>query len=414
MIFETPLVAGNYVDVSKICQDNVPRITRSFFCSNVRVGGWKSFTIRNSLWPTPLIPMNKTGNYHTIGTRRKEPNFAGGSESFKNGADESNLFLCHRFYEALSAYILFNDEDDGFRITWITAHQSSPYTQESKMRSHAYGRPPHGIQPMRPDILVKSDESAWEMCLSDSTTGNRSCDGHEFQTNDGSKMNIAFEAYLRIDALLSDILDRRSSSLFKKSPYQNENVRFMPDFFYNLVSVSIDGLGVVVVIVFSNNEKMLQSTKKIPSSLGVFISFNLFDQSYDELKWYSHPSCNDASSMKQWCNSLALNWRMKECHVGVFCLSPSKIGPQLDNWISGTHECNVDEDLRDDCNVELWSEYVEQGQLFNRKGTIVAPKDVAMSSLYPYCDVVTNRAVHNAIPVKRMVSRHSPLELIYG
>ena len=72
------------------------------------------------------------------------------------------------------------------------------------------------------------------------------------------------------------------------------------------------------------------------------------------------------------------------------------------------------EDILDDYNVELWKDYVERKKSTKQKGAVVAPKDISMSPLYPHCDVITNRAVHTAIPVKRIACRHSPIELIYG
>ena len=120
--------------------------------------------------------------------------------------------------------------------------------------------------------------------------------------------------------------------------------------------------------------------------------------------------------MKQWCDLLAVNWRMKQCRVGLFCLDSSDIGPNLANWCCNTHECNVDQDMADDCNVKLWKRYVEEKNngCKKKKKNITPPKDVSMSSLYPYCDVITNQAVQNSIPVKRITSRKSPIELTYG
>ena len=362
-------------------------LTKSFRLSNVRVGGWKSFTMRNSLWPTTIIPTSQ------------------------NDSNESLNPVTH-LRKTLLAYMLFNDEDDGFRITWISIDDSLDEDIMCASRPESTNT----IQPTRNDIVVQSEENVWEGCLSDPSTG--CCPDDIIEEVEHSSLqgllDLPFELYLRVDALLSDILSRRQSSLFKGSPYQTQSVVFMPDFFYNLVSAYPESLRVVIVLVFSNKEKQMHSTKKMPSALGVFVEVNLCDQSYDELKWVQHPSCNDASSMKQWCNSLALNWRMKECRVGVFCLDTTELGTQMENWVCGTHEVNTDEDLLDDYNVNLWKDYVERKKSTKQKGAVVAPKDISMSSLYPHCDVITNRAVHTAIPVKRIACRQSPIELIYG
>ena len=368
------------------------RLTTSYHLSNVRIGGWNAFTMRNLLWPTTLLPTTHNDT---------------------NESDSPTTFQYLR--QTLSAYMLFNDEDDGFRITWVSIGDG---LNDEEVACTAL---PCSIRPTRHDIVTKSEDNVWEIITSDSQTGcypytkEEEGDGVKLQqrhSKDG--LSVAFELYLHIDALLSDIMSRRQSSLFKNTPYQNESVSFMPDFYYNLVSVSPDSLKVIIVIVFSNKEKQLHSTKKVPSALGVFVQVNLFDQSYDELKWLQHPTLSDdAASMKQWCNSLALNWRMKECRVGVFCLDSAEIGSKFDSWTCKTHEENADDDLADDRNVNLWSDYVEAKKKAQGAATKV-PKDISMSSLYPHCDVITNRAVVQHIPVKRITTRSSPIELIYG
>eukprot|EP01082_Thalassiosira_pseudonana_P011378 g9802.t1 g9802 contig4:612452-614416(-) len=352
VIFETPKGRDNFLSLG------MPPPTRSFRCSNVRVGGWNSFTMRNSLWPTNKIPVQMNASHQT-----------------------NKSLLCGSFNPVISAYMLFNDEDDGFRITWIDQFSSHEGTQ--RQHNNVSIRPPHLITSTRTDILTPPDVQTWEMYTYNAETG------HIFTDNSGTKhttgLTIAFEAYLRVDALLSDILDRRQSSLFRKSPYQNESVRFMPDFSYNLLSVSQDGLGVVLVIVFCNREKMMQqTTKKPPSALGLFVNLNIYDQSYDEVKWVQHPSCNDEKSMKEWCKSLALNWRQKETQVGVFCLNENDAKRRLENWKGGTHEYNTDEDIDDDCNATLWSSFVLNWECAAKKNSVAAPKDVSMSSLFHF------------------------------
>lgn len=378
---------------------NSPRITKSLRCSNVRVGGWNSFTIRNSLWPTTHLPTMKT---------RKQ------TKCQKNETEDIlSKHLCDGFKRALSAYMLFNDEDDGFRITWIAAHSNT-----TDLGSYSQTPRPRAIRPARKDIVIKSDENVWEVCHSDPETGHIHQEYCKEYGDDHSGLIIAYEVYLRVDALLSDILSRRQSSLFKTSKQSDNNdhagrMMIMADFFYNLVSVSQD-LCVTMVIVFSNPAMSSQSTKKIPSALGIIVNFSIWDQSYDEVKWVQHPSRTGKSGMKKWCKELALNWRMKDCGVGVFCLDKTKIDLHLENWAGETHECNLDNDLDDDINGVLWSDYARRRNNSKKKGTVLPPKHISMTSLYPYCDVVTNRAVHNAIPVKRIISRNSPVELTYG
>jgi hypothetical protein len=374
--------------------------------------------MRNALWPTNYVPV--------------APHYS--LKEFSSLLFDTNV---------PSAFVLVNDEEDGFRLTWI-----NPYKEEGGL-SDAYAAtatyiplPSHQIQATRNDIVTVTDVyETWEACFSDSCTGLIAQNvKHTVGTPNSSnkslctpRLNIAYEVYLHIDALLLDIITRRhqSSSMFRKSPYQSDNVRFIPNFYYNLISVSDDGLNVTVVIVFSNKEKMMMqlsskkisssssNDKKLPAALGVVINLGIFTQSFDELKWFQHPSCADDSSMKQWCNLLALNYRMKDCGVGLFCLERSMV---MDTWVGKTHERNTDEDLDDDINVDLWSNYYverEEAKASGRRkpttsSAVPPPKDISMSSLYPHCDVITNEAVYDATPVKRISCRKSPIDLIYG
>lgn len=344
--------------------------------------------MRNYLWPTNIIPV-----------RERDRNVPS-----KRGV------LCDSFRKSLSAYILFNDEDDGFRLTWMsTCGVMTPVCHEpNTLHFHS----PCRFQPSRKDIVSFPEDDVWEMSLSHSATCH-SCE--DTYPSDGTGLHLAFQLYLRVDALLSDILGRRKHpSLFGKSPYQSQHVCFMPDFCYNLVSVAADLVEVILVLVFCNKEKLMHAKKVVPSALGVFVKLNLYDQSYDELNWVSWLGANDMDSMKRWCESLALNWRMRDCRVGIFCVD-TQDSDSFANWICGTHEYNCDEDLNDDINVSLWTEYAQRTKVADTaKRQVLAPKAVSMSSLYPSCDVVSNCAVLSAVPLMRMKSRNSPIEIVYG
>lgn len=383
--------------------DRSKTMTKTLRLNNVSIGGGQSFTIRNLLWPTTVIPI-RTNKF--------------AMKVLEEESSVGSIFashLCHYFRRANSACMLFNDEDDGFRITWITRARSIEEYEEvcsNEASNSIFRNVPNAIVPTRSDIVAPTEGYVWQECLADTLTGFRATDERDVaEHSDG--LNIEFEVYLSVDALLSDIIcRRRQSSLFKKSPYHNEKVFFMPEHFYNLISASPDTLKVILVVTFSNKEKMIHSSKKVPSALGVFVEVNLFDQTYSEIQWVQHPSCSDASAMKRWSDSLALNWRMRQCRVGVFCLDTSEIGQHLVNWSCKTHERNVDEDLRDDCDVKIWGGYVKRRN--GSKENAAPPKDISMSSLYPYCDLITNRAVFTAIPVRKIPSRRSPIELTYG
>jgi len=58
---------------------------------------------------------------------------------------------------------------------------------------------------------------------------------------------------------------------------------------------------------------------------------------------------------------------------------------------------------------KLWRNNVERRYISKESKQL---KDISMSSLYSYCDVIKNRANRKAIPVRRLTSRNSPIELI--
>ena len=239
------------------------------------------------------------------------------------------------------------------RLSWVTIRALNIDEDDEMIDVQIHTS--NKIHPTRHDIIATPSEGfSWQECLTDSGTDYPAPSKESNATEHLDGVNVAFEVYLHIDALLSDIICRRQSSLFKNSPYHKKSVFFMPNFYYNLISASMDTLKVLLIVTFSNKEKLMMTTKTAPLALGVFVELNLFDQSYTEIQWVQHPSCVDSSSMKQWCNVLAVNWRMKQCRVGAFCLDSCDIGPQLANWNCSTHECNVDRDMSDECNVKLW------------------------------------------------------------
>ncbi|KAL7546437.1 hypothetical protein ACHAWF_017396 [Thalassiosira exigua] len=337
------------------------RRTKSLRCASVRVGGWDSFALRNSLWPTSFVPVQ--GPAGRLELRR-----------------------------ASSAYVLLNDEDDGFRIAWLTTDEAfNDDDDDDGVRFDPPTAPPDAVRPTRNDIVVETEGDAWETCASHAESGRVLDDrAGRFRGPD-----IAHEAYLRIDALLLDILSRRRrSSPFERSPYRNERVSFLPDFYYGLVHASPDDTTLLVVVVFSNRETRIGSSQRVPPALGVYVEVNLSDGSYRELEWVQHPSCHDAPSLKRWRDALGLDRRTKERRAGMF-------GPGRP--VGLTRE-DIDKDLGDDVDIGI------RGA--RRRG---APKDATTAaSLYPQCDTISNRRVRDAIPVERIASRESPVELVYG
>lgn len=386
------------------------RVAKSIRCSNVRIGGWSSHTWRNLLWPTRTIPLKSRSMSHN------------GKE-----ATDSCSLVCQSYVRSNYGYIVFNDEDDGFRIFWVDLSPTSADIEEvvSISSSELHQR----IRPKRRDIIVAPDESLVTQVISDSLSGETG-GVHNSGDDSGQQVHIAFEAYLHVDALLCDILKRRKNLFSTSGNSSRDDDRGsvgigdfrLPPFFYNLVSISDDGRTVTLVIAFSHpcfvnsveNDYAAAETKRTAAAIALFVDLDLFDQSYSESGWVQHESRHDPDFLEQWSNTLAMNRRMIEMRVGAFCVGDAIISRSakcLHSFGVNTHESNCKQDDSDDTDVDLWRPYV----LNKLKGkNMQAPKKVAMSSLYPFCDVISNKAVTSYQPVPEITCRDFPIRLCYG
>eukprot|EP00550_Attheya_septentrionalis_P008415 CAMPEP_0198282526 /NCGR_PEP_ID=MMETSP1449-20131203/2315_1 /TAXON_ID=420275 /ORGANISM="Attheya septentrionalis, Strain CCMP2084" /LENGTH=847 /DNA_ID=CAMNT_0043978801 /DNA_START=210 /DNA_END=2753 /DNA_ORIENTATION=- len=386
---------------------NVRQIQKTFQLSNVRIGGWRSFTMRNLLWKTGTVPFKqKSGvsDNHTI------------HETEVRGSSYCNGFVNN------DAYVLFNDEDDGYRVTWVARLGEVEKDNWISFVSNTQS-PRFKIQPMRNDIISESDGVSWDPIHSDSRYGFISCDDADRHEED---LHIAFEAYIHIDALLSDILTRRKSFGF----CTRDDAIFIPDFFYNMVSMSDNGRTIGLILVFGDSNSAVNymgrrreskadavGANKIPSkqpaAFGIYLRLDIFDQSYEEIEWVQHPSKSSSAFLRDWSNSLALHFRMKDKSIGPFSVKGDK--HSFHKWSIPTHELNTGEDEPNDFNPDVWCPYVEtvDGQRRKKNGVSI-PKKIAMSSLYPDCDVYTNRNVTSGKPVQKLECRDAPVSLSYG
>jgi hypothetical protein len=234
----------------------------------------------------------------------------------------------------------------------------------------------------------------------------------DHRDGDHEEVNVVLEGYLKISALLSDILDRRKK-LIRRSTHSDRNIDDwhsvqLPNYFYNLISFE-SGRSAKLVIVFDNpqfikiKKEEVSRKREVPAAYGVIVKLDLFDHSYTELKWLQHPSCNGAEFLRRWSNSLASNDRMMEMYVGPYCVSSSK-----DFFVIKTHEHEIND--HDDGNAEMWNPFV----VCKLRGNwIMPPKEVAMSSLYPGCDIINNNAVTSGRPIRFISCKDFPLHLSY-
>lgn len=356
-------------------------MVKSFKCSNVRViGNLRSHTTRNLLWPTNCFPM---------------PNI-GGSTSAVEG-------WCSGFRKTLSrGYLLLNDEDDGFRMTWITINDKQDEGMERRSEHKRSSATKYSVKASRPDIICATDNSGWDGLFSERFSGCISSVSDADCT--APSLHIGHEAFFSLEALLSEIMSRRKRMF--------ATCLSMPDYFYNLISVSDDGRALKLILVFALRKKSTQKDpkKKIatPAAVGVFIEFDMFDTSYNEVEWVQHPRLSDSRFLRSWCNTLAVAHRMRDMRVGPYRYKQG--GALLQNYASsgiGFHEDNADRNGPEDLDPSVWM-VGNGGQDDGER-----PPRIAMSSLYPFCDVVSNEAVTSAEPVMRIACRDSPIELGY-
>ena len=340
---------------------------QSFKCSNVRVAGSRAFSMRNLLWETHTIPYGES----------------------------TTTALCTSVLN-LPGYILLNDEEDGFRLTWaMSAAWTDNYVKTLPLSSLS-------TIPSRHDIITRTDEVVWEEVWSDRYTGRvaTSCSTCRM-------LSIAFEAYFSVDALLRDILARRT----EKFGYQDNA---LPEFHYNLISIDDDGRTAFMVIVFGRTVQSATRTRRL--SVGVFLRIDILTQAYEESGWVQTFASPTSDSLRKWSNVLALTRRMKDQYLGPFCTTLGSLDAY--DWSMFYDDLSNRYDQLHDKDTKVWERYLSSRPAL--KGTtpsldlVAAPNFVSCVSLYPNCDLVTNDAVRIARPVPFIRCRGRTTEFIYG
>ena len=387
-IFAFPL-PGNTDRFSR----RVDSYVKSLKCSNVRViGNLRSHSFRNMLWPTRSVPLSPL--------------------SCQNAGSASGW--CNGFSMIPNGYLLLNDEDDGYRMTWLrlgSSYISRTNTQDLSSESSTLSS---SIKATRSDIICKPDYAVWESIWSDRFSG-RICSSPGGDTlSEDEEIRVEYEAYFSIEALLSDIMMRRKNMFASCSS--------LPDYFYNLISISDDGRIITLVLVFALGKASISDAggtkqRRTPAAVGLFLQYDVFNNAYDEMEWVQHPSLSDARFLRSWSNTLALNWQMRENNIGLYSIPRDDYGkrvPLLQNQASKAirfHEDDSRGDESDDFDPSVWKSSVKRNDEVN---STQPPKDIAMSSLYPFCDFISNKAVIAAEPVMRIICRDAPIELSYS
>ena len=279
----------------------------------------------------------------------------------------------HSTVHEFEGYLLFNDEADGYRLCWLQlgGHHE---TEEASLvcSSFAYVKGTKSSRfrfTARANVISIPIDVEWELVTGSPTE----------IVNEGTgsvELSVVLMAYLHIDILLIDILGRLRGSSFP--------VRCLPSFCYNLVSVEA-GRTVELVIVFQDIDYIGAGTEA-PKALGVFVLFDLVDQSYEELEWVQSMRVFDDLSLSHWCIALSLSRRAKAVHG-------DGSAPFYVNYVR-----NVEKIL------------LTQGGRGNEDDT-ASP---ILSWLYPFCDHYSNEAVIEMKPLGMLRCTGSPTELHYG
>lgn len=349
-------------------------VQQSFKCCNVRVAGPRAFTMRNLLWETNTIPCG----------------------------DSTPTALCSNVLR-LPGYLVLNDEEDGFRLTWVVSsewgHCKETYMEPLKPSSLS-------TTPSRHDIITRSHEVVWEECSSDRYSGAATTSSRDCRT-----LDIAFEAYFRVDALLHDILARRR----EKFGYQDHA---LPEFHYNLISIG-DGKTATLVIVFGRTAQAGTATRRL--SVGVFLQIDILAQSYEETRWVQNLAPPTEAVLRKWSNVLAVNSRMKDQRVGPFCssiaqdkaLSTLDCSMFFDDSNNDFHQLQGEDE---DMEVRVWDTYLSNIKASKEETSSLgpSPRRVSCVRFFPNCDLITNDAVRLARPVSFIKCRSLTTQFIYG
>lgn len=338
----------------------IPKVVKSYRFPHSILHGVHSHTLRHLLWRTKSIPLYPL-------------------DSCKNQWDK--ILHCGD-----NGYIFLNDEADGFRIFWI--HYSSIHEFEVSLIDANYTSQKN--KPKRDDIITRNHVTA-EVLYSESRTGNPVRNNNH--SCDDSSFDILSEAYLHMDALLSEIIQKRKKTILK-----DRKMTVLPDYYYNLISMVNDRtMSLVIVFEHPLYENIYNASER--PSFGVFIFLDLIDQSYSEKLWLQK---KDSKDLQHWCNELALNEQMKKMRVGPFCTQTDK---SFYGFHSGIRFHERNEEAKS--SIHKW-------EAFHKRKKMQPPDAISISSLYPHCDLVTNDAVVKASPVKSIDARDFPVKLVYN
>jgi hypothetical protein len=313
-----------------------------------------SHTIRNLLWKTTFVP-------YRVGERCS--------------SQESNKLTLH-VRKSSSAYVLFLDEEDNFLIHWIDFNSATHDNETYIINEH-----PKEQASLKKIFCHDDPYNVYDESFQTSHMMNRPM--------------IVHRAILNIGIILDDIISNRPA-LFGK-----ETVHFK--YAYTLISFHSDGRTVDMVLSFTN-PNFIKDDKTKTQAFAVIASIDIFNQSYNEIKWFLHSNCTDTKGLQSWSNKIALHKRMLDMNIGPYSYAPNRSKKAFNQIKVSTHEENVFDPR--DWDMELWKNRIST--------TSYTPIKVAMASLYNNCDVYTNDAILNRSPVREISARDVPIHISYS
>jgi hypothetical protein len=269
--------------------------------------------------------------------------------------DVGSAWLCSNITEGIPSYLFLVDEEDGFRLTWITESSwqiSECHTAsvESLWQNNNSMNCASKQDPKQPFLVRSNADSSIVVQLSDVDAGWEVLNSDSSSEKSRLLFNISFSGFLSAASLLKDILFRRPHLI---NPRFCDTKSALPIFTYHLVQVS-EGRIAEMLLIFS-----VGPIGK--GCIGVFIEVDLLTQDYREIEWVQHGS-SDVPPVG--CGSLAFSRRRKTCVSRSS--SVSKVS-----------------------------------------------KDILLEDMYPDCVTMDNLAVRVQVPINSMCARSAPVQIDY-
>lgn len=356
--------------------------------------------MRNLLWKVDTIPFQGIVSSQEIVDH---------ADAELDYMDYLKTSLCHSVLDR-PGFLVCNDEDDGFRLIWVTDSSWRTDTEDACIRPLKSLYLPAFKDPDSPNIVLPVSCSGNETFNDPQTGATIQAFADDKQKAPKGDLIAAYEAYLSIPNLVLNLLRGRSSLRYLFSEASEEDDGF-PDFGYNLISVNNGGRTMDVVAVIKNRDRV--------GCVGVYVTIDLFTQQYRENCWVANKQTADGKSLRKFCNSLALNYRMRQRKLGPYSVDPD----DTFSWESYLCEekyfySGFDFDMERDLDPNEWLPFLDLHKEVRRGKSdddpiSLLPKTIPYSSLYPDCEMASNRTISAVIPAAYLTGRKSPLKILY-